>query len=56
LEAVRAAKDAELLSVRGVGKKTLESLREWDPALALKLVTLLDDAPIELAKLWSDAA
>lgn len=52
LEGVRAAKDSEILAVRGVGKTTLASLREWDPTLALKLVTLLDDAPVSLNDLW----
>lgn len=52
IEGLRAATDAEILSVRGVGKKTLASLREWDPTLALKLVRLLDDAPVSLEELW----
>lgn len=54
---VRAATDEELLSVRGVGKKTVESLRAWDPTLALRLVQLLDDAPVQLDNLFQwDAA
>lgn len=52
LAALRAATDEDILSVRGVGKKTLASLRDWDPDLALKLVRLLDDAPVELEALW----
>ena len=52
LDDVRAATDEEILSVRGIGKKTLASLREWDPTLALRLVQLLDDAPVELEALW----
>lgn len=54
LDAIRAATDEELLSVKGFGKKTLTGFRAWDPALARRLVTLLTDAPIRLDKLWSD--
>lgn len=56
LDALLAAPDDDILSVRGVGKKTLESLRAWDPAMARKLVRLLDDAPVTLDMLWSSAA
>lgn len=49
-------KDNEVLKIKGVGPKTLHSLQEWDPALALKLVTLLDNAPVELDRLWPFAA
>jgi DNA polymerase-1 len=56
LARIREATDEEILSVRGVGKKTLESLRAWDPSLALQLVRLLDDAPITLDTLWGAAA
>ena len=56
LELLRAASDEDILSVPGVGKKTLESLRAWDPSLALRLVRLLDDAPVSLDTLWSSAA
>jgi DNA polymerase I len=63
LDAVLAAaradvpeKENEVLKVRGVGKKTLDSLKEWDPSLAIRLVTLLDNAPIELERLWPFAA
>jgi DNA polymerase-1 len=54
LDALLAATDEEILSVRGVGKKTLESLRAWDPAMARKLVRLLDDAPVQLDRLWPE--
>lgn len=54
LDAVRSASDAELLAVRGVGPATLASIRGWDPELALKLVTLLDDAPVSLDDLWKE--
>lgn len=52
LDAVLSATDDEILSVRGVGKKTLDSLRAWDPTLARKLVALMIDAPVSLEKLW----
>lgn len=45
-----------VLQVRGVGTKTLRSLQEWDPSLALKLVTLLDQAPVDLESLWGIGA
>jgi len=52
LDALRAAPDYELLALRGIGKKTITSLRGWDPALALKLVTLIYDAPVNLKQLF----
>lgn len=52
IDGIRAATDAEILEVRGVGKKTLACLREWDPTLALKLVKLMDDAPVRLEELF----
>ena len=48
---IQAASDDDILSVPGVGKKTLACLREWDSTLALKLVRLLDDAPVKLIEL-----
>ncbi len=53
LEAIRAASDEEIRSVRGIGPKTLTSLREWDPSMALKLVQLMTDAPINLGELFN---
>lgn len=52
LAAIRTATDEELRAVRGVGEKTLTSLRAWDPSLAQLLVTLESDAPVSLADLW----
>lgn len=52
LAGIKEASDEEVLGVRGVGKKTLASLREWDPTMALKLVRLMDNAPIRLEELW----
>jgi 5'-3' exonuclease len=48
LEAARAATDEEL----GLKPKALEKFRAWDPSLAIKLVTLLSDAPIHLNELF----
>lgn len=56
LDAVMSASDEELRTVRGMGDKTIASLRGWDPALARRLVTLLTDAPVSLEKLWDEAA
>lgn len=53
---IKAATDEEILSVRKVGLKTLTELRAWDPTMAVKLVTLLDDAPVVLENLWPTAA
>lgn len=48
LDAIRAATDEEL----ELGPKTLEKFRAWDPALAVKLVTLICDAPTNLNELF----
>ncbi len=52
IKGIQAASDEDLLSVRGIGLKTLTAFRAWDPALAVRLVTLLDDAPVNLEELW----
>jgi DNA polymerase-1 len=52
--AIKQATDSDLFAVRGIGPKTVDALRSWDPTLAIKLVTLLDDAPVDLATLWSE--
>jgi 5'-3' exonuclease len=48
LDAARAASDEDL----NLKPKALEKFRAWDPSLALKLVTLLRDAPIHLNQLF----
>lgn len=48
LESIQAAPDQEL----GLGPKTLAKFREWDPSLAVKLTTLLFDAPIHLNEIF----
>lgn len=52
IAAIKEASDDEILSVRGVGPKTLAGIREWDPTLALKLVKLRHDAPVLLEDIW----
>ncbi len=47
LDAARAATDDELALVKVV-KKTLANFRAWDPSLAVKLTTLIIDAPIHI--------
>lgn len=56
LDGIRSASDADILSVPGVGKKTLEGLRSWDPKMARELVRLRDDAPVSLADLFQATA
>ncbi len=56
LDKIMAATDEEILEVRGVSEKTLANLRAWDPALAVRLVSLLYDAPVKLEELWPIAA
>jgi hypothetical protein len=47
LEAIRAASDEEL----ELGPKTLAKFRAWDPTLAVKLVSLLNTAPITIEEI-----
>ncbi len=49
---IQSASDGDLLTVKGVGLKGLASIREWDPTLAVKLVSLLDDAPLRIEDFW----
>ena len=56
IKGIMAAFEEELLSVRGVGKTTLASLRAWDPSMAVRLVTLMRDAPVDVQKLWKEVA
>ena len=56
LDGILSASDEEIRELPGIGKKTLESLRAWDPAMARKLVQLLTDAPLVLDTLWGAAA
>jgi len=56
IDGIRAAADEEILSIRGISHKILDSIRAWDPTMAVKLATLLDDAPVNLEELWPIAA
>jgi DNA polymerase I len=56
IDGIMAATDEQLRGVRGIGDKALASLREWDPALAVKLVSLLYDAPVSVETLWERKA
>jgi len=49
---IQAATDEDILSISGIGKTTLGSLRAWDPELALRLVRLIDDVPVSLGELF----
>jgi 5'-3' exonuclease len=51
---IQGASDEEILGISGIGKKTLESLRAWDPALALRLVRLIEDVPVSLLDLFGE--
>lgn len=60
LEAARAATDAQLANLktnnrRVIGDKLIETFRAWEPELAVKLVTVLTDAPVSIADLKSKA-
>lgn len=52
LAGILAATDDQLLAIKGVGKATLASLREWDPTLARRLIQLMEDAPVDLDGLF----
>lgn len=56
LQGILAASDEEILSLKGVGKKTLDGIRNWDSEMAVKLVTLLTDAPVDLTSLFQGVA
>lgn len=48
LDAVlKAAKDFAI-AIPGLGEKKLESLRQWDPTMALELVRMRHDLPLDL--------
>lgn len=52
IEGIRAARDEDILALPGIGKKTLDGIRSWDPTMARKLIKLLDDAPVSLVELF----
>lgn len=52
IDGIKSAPVREIEKIRGIGKVTLFSLREWDPSLAVKLTTLIYDAPINITQLF----
>lgn len=55
-EVKAAVSDGRLVhgTLKGIGEKTLASLHEWDPTLALDMVRMRDDLPIDLATILGD--
>lgn len=53
IEAIKSASPEELGELRGIGKTIIASIGEWDPSMALELVRLADDCPVDLAALTS---
>lgn len=51
IERIKVATEAELRAVKGVGPKIVASLQEWSPTLAIELVSLKRDVPINLEEL-----
>lgn len=51
IEGIQAASDEEILSIKGIGQKTLDSLRAWDPKPAREMIRMREDLPIELGDL-----
>lgn len=51
IEGIKAASVEQLRAIRGIGPKVAESIREWDPTLAVQLVSLKRDVPINLEQL-----
>lgn len=51
IEGVKAAASEEGFKFKGVGPERIESIRAWDPALAVSLVSLRVDVPINLTEL-----
>lgn len=51
LAGVFLATDEELLGVPGIGQKTLDSIREWDPGMALQLTSLSDVPDVNISNI-----
>jgi DNA polymerase-1 len=49
IAALLAAPDADILTLKGIGQKSLDGLRAWDSAESLNMVVLRRELPI---KLW----
>lgn len=52
---IKKTTDEELGEVRGIGEKTIASIRAWDPKKALELVKLRDNLPISLSAILEKA-
>ena len=52
IEFIKKANPLELGSIPKIGPKLVKNILDWDPTLALKLVTLMRDAPVRLNELW----
>lgn len=51
IEGIKMAEHEELNAIRGIGPKIINSIYEWDPTLAVQLVSLKQDAPVSLDEL-----
>jgi hypothetical protein len=49
-------KKNRLTEIAGIGKTVVDNLRNWDPALAISLVTLMTDAPVSIDRVLAHAS
>lgn len=50
------AKKNRLTEIAGIGKTVVDNLRNWDPTLAISLVTLMTDAPVSIDRVLAHAS
>lgn len=50
-DAVLAATDDEILSLKGIGKKVLEGIRSWNRQASLDMIRMRTDLPIKLEEI-----
>ncbi len=48
IDIIQAAARADIISIPGIGPKTIESLKAWDATQAVELVRLRRDVPVDL--------
>ncbi len=48
IDVIQAAARADIIHIPGIGPKTLEALKAWDPTQAVELVRLRRDVPVDL--------
>lgn len=48
IDGIKSASRKDLLSLPGIGKAIVDNLETWDPSLALELITLSIDCPVDL--------